>query len=67
MAKGLVDAVSSDAKGIREVKLSSEGEKKIDAVLPAWRAAQKQACELLGTDAARALRDASGNIWSAPI
>jgi DNA-binding MarR family transcriptional regulator len=67
MAKGLVEAVSSDAKGIREVKLSSEGEKKIDEVLPAWRAAQKQACELIGTDAARALRDASGNIWSAPI
>ncbi len=67
MAKGLVEAVSSDAKGIREVILSSEGEKKIGAVLPNWRAAQKQACELLGMEGARALRDASGSIWSPPV
>jgi len=67
MAKGLVDVVSSDAKGIREVTLSSEGEQKIEAVLPNWREAQKQACELLGMDGARALRDASGSIWTAPI
>ena len=41
--KGLVEAVSSDAKGIREVALTAAGNEKIEAVLPDWRAAQKQA------------------------
>ena len=66
MAKGLVEAVSSDAKGVREVTLSLKGQLKIAAVLPDWRAAQMQACEVLGAEGAQALRDASVNIWSAP-
>ena len=66
MAKDLVEAVSSDAKGVREVALSLKGQLKIAAVLPDWRAAQTQACEVLGTEGAQALRDASVNIWSAP-
>lgn len=67
MAKGLVEAVSSDAKGVREVALSQKGHLKIAAVLPDWRAAQTQACEVLGAEGVQALRDASVNIWSAPV
>ncbi|WP_316157963.1 MarR family winged helix-turn-helix transcriptional regulator [Cupriavidus sp. BIC8F] len=66
MAKNLVATVSSDAKGVREVVLSSEGQLKIEAALPDWRAAQKQACELLGAEGARGLREAAATIWSVP-
>jgi DNA-binding MarR family transcriptional regulator len=57
--KGLVEAVSSDAKGIREVVLTAAGDAKIEAVLPDWRAAQKQAATLLGSDGVAAVREAS--------
>jgi DNA-binding MarR family transcriptional regulator len=65
--KGLVEAVSTDWKGIAEVALSKAGLKKIEAVLPDWRAAQKQAHELLGSDGVQAVYDASATIWTAPI
>ena len=43
------------------------GHLKIAAVLPDWRAAQTQAREVLGAEGVQALRDASLNIWSAPV
>ncbi|MDB5836065.1 MAG: MarR family transcriptional regulator [Caballeronia sp.] len=65
--KGLVEAVSSDAKGIREVALTAAGDEKIEAVLPDWRAAQKQAGKLLGPEGVGAVHKASASIWSAPV
>jgi DNA-binding MarR family transcriptional regulator len=62
--KGLVEAVTSDGKGIREVGLTAAGNLKIEAVLPDWRDAKKQACQLLGDDGAQAVRDASASIWT---
>jgi DNA-binding MarR family transcriptional regulator len=62
--KGLVQAVSSDGKGIREVGLTAAGNQKIEAVLPDWRDAKKQACQLLGDEGAQAVRDASASIWT---
>lgn len=59
MAKDLVEAVSSDAKGIREVNLSLKGQLKIEEALPDWRIAQKQVFKLLGPEGIQAIRDAS--------
>jgi DNA-binding MarR family transcriptional regulator len=67
MQKGLVEAVSSDAKGVREVALTAAGNAKIEAVLPDWRAAQKQAGKLLGPDGVRAVHEASASVWSLPF
>jgi DNA-binding MarR family transcriptional regulator len=61
--KGLVEAVSSDAKGIREVALTAEGNGKIKAVLPDWRVAQKQAGKLLGRDGVQAVYEASASLF----
>ncbi|MER6489653.1 MarR family winged helix-turn-helix transcriptional regulator [Streptomyces griseorubiginosus] len=38
----------SDAKGMREVRLTDAGRAKIESVLPEWRQAQQQAARLLG-------------------
>jgi len=65
--KGLVEAVSSDAKGIREVALTAAGNEKIEDVLPDWRAAQKQAGTLLGPDGVGAVHKAAASIWSSPL
>ncbi len=65
--KGLVEAVSSDAKGIREVALTAAGEEKIEAVLPDWRAAQKQAGKLLGPEGVGAVHKASASVWTSPV
>jgi DNA-binding MarR family transcriptional regulator len=65
--KGLVEAVSTDWKGIAEVALTEAGHQKIEDVLPDWRMAQKQARELLGSDGVQAVYDASASIWTAPI
>jgi DNA-binding MarR family transcriptional regulator len=61
--KGLVEAVSWDAKGIREVILTEAGNEKIEAVLPDWRAAQKQAARLLGRDGVKAVHEASSTLF----
>ncbi len=37
---GWIEAVSSDAKGMREVALTREGRAKIESVMPQWRKAQ---------------------------
>jgi DNA-binding MarR family transcriptional regulator len=64
--KGLVDAVSSDAKGIREVILNASGREKIETVMPDWRAAQKRAAKLLGPNGVKAVHEASASVWTAP-
>jgi DNA-binding MarR family transcriptional regulator len=67
IAKGLVVAIFSDLKGIREVAVTNTGHQKIDALLPDWRAAQKKAHQLLGRAGVRAVYDATASIWTAPL
>jgi DNA-binding MarR family transcriptional regulator len=67
LKQGWVEAVSSDAKGVREVALTPLGRKKVDAVMPEWRRAQREAAELLGdsgVDAVRALASSVGRLPS---
>jgi DNA-binding MarR family transcriptional regulator len=56
MKHGWVEAVSANAKGVREVALTSSGRKKIETVMPAWRRAQREATELLGAGGVTAVR-----------
>lgn len=65
--KGFVAAVSSDAKGIREVTLTDAGKRKIQAVLPDWRAAQQRAGELLGKEGIEAVHQAAASVWRPPV
>jgi len=61
--QGWIVAVSSDAKGAREVVLTPAGRDKVAEVMPAWRRAQQQAAELLsapGVDAVRSIADSMG-------
>lgn len=62
MRSGWVDAVSSDAKGVREIVLTGSGRRKVAAVLPEWRQAQRQAAELLGPAGTRAIHDISASL-----
>jgi DNA-binding MarR family transcriptional regulator len=66
MQRGLVEAVTSDGKGVREVGMTAAGVEKIKAVLPAWRAAQKEASHLLGQDGVAAVHEAASAVWDAP-
>jgi len=54
--QGWAEAVSSDAKGIREIALTRTGRAKIDSVMPDWRRAQREAAQILGTTGERAVR-----------
>jgi len=67
MQKKLVEAVSSDAKGVREVCLTHAGREKLEAVLPDWRAAQAKASQLLGTAGVQAVHEAAASVWTSPI
>jgi DNA-binding MarR family transcriptional regulator len=62
---GWVEAVASDAKGIREVALTGAGRAKIESVLPAWREAQRRAAQLLGPGAV-AVREIAGGMGYPP-
>jgi DNA-binding MarR family transcriptional regulator len=53
---GWIEVRSADAKGIREVALTRAGRAKIQAVMPAWREAQRRAAHLLGDTAVEAVR-----------
>ncbi len=66
LKQGWAEAVSSDAKGVREVALTRAGRAKIESLLPDWRAAQREAAELLGTAGVRAVREAAAVIGYAP-
>ncbi|MUM19605.1 winged helix-turn-helix transcriptional regulator [Mycobacterium sp. CBMA271] len=61
-----VKAVSSDAKGVREVALTSSGSKKVEAVMPEWRRAQKEAARLLGSGGVEAVRTLAATIGLPP-
>jgi DNA-binding MarR family transcriptional regulator len=66
LKQGWVIAVSSDARGMREVALTSAGRKKIDSVLPDWRAAQQQAAQLLGSTGVKAVQEMAGSLGRIP-
>jgi DNA-binding MarR family transcriptional regulator len=63
---GWIEAVSSNAKGVREVALTPDGRAKIKAVMPAWRQAQREASDLLGPAGAQAIRDIAAGLGYAP-
>lgn len=56
---GLVRVVSEDAKGLREVELTTEGRARIEALLPDWREAQAEARKILGGEGEVAVRGMS--------
>ena len=66
LGHGWIEAVSSDAKGIREVALTRAGRNKIESVMPRWREAQRQAAELLGTSGVGALHEIAGGLGYPP-
>lgn len=62
---GWIEALSSDAKGVREVALTPAGKAKVESVMPEWRKAQRDAAELLGTtgvDAVQAIASGLGYV-----
>jgi DNA-binding MarR family transcriptional regulator len=65
MKRGLVRAISSNARGIREVAITEAGLDMIEAVLPDWRSAQTQAARLLGRDGMELVNEAASSIWNA--
>jgi DNA-binding MarR family transcriptional regulator len=66
LRQGWIEAVSSDAKGVREVALTSSGRKKIEAVMPEWRRAQKEAAQLLGDGGVHAVRTLASSVGDLP-
>ncbi|GHJ42264.1 putative regulatory protein, MarR [Streptomyces sp. TS71-3] len=64
--RGWVEALSSDAKGIREVALTLAGRAKIESVMPEWQAAQRQARELLGTTGVGEIQRIASSMGYAP-
>ena len=60
--RGWIEAVSSDAKGMREVALTCDGQVKIESVMPDWRRAQERAALLLGEPGVRAVRAIASDI-----
>jgi DNA-binding MarR family transcriptional regulator len=66
MKHGWVEAVSANAKGVREVALTASGRKKIEAVMPAWRMAQQEAADLLGVGGVKAVRSLAASVGLAP-
>lgn len=66
MKHGWVEAVSANAKGVREVALTGSGRKKIETVLPAWRQAQQEAAELMGAGGVKAVRTLATSIGLPP-
>ena len=60
---GYVSVPESDAKGMRLVELSPKGRRKIEAVMPGWREAQKEAAALLGESGVDAVRSVARDVW----
>ena len=52
------------AKGVREVRLTVRGEKKLWSVLPDWRKAQARTARLIGAPGVQALRAVAGRVWT---
>jgi DNA-binding MarR family transcriptional regulator len=53
---GLIDIAQAERGNGRVISLTTAGARKLEEVLPAWRAAQGEARELLGPDAGKALK-----------
>lgn len=64
---GWIEAVSSDAKGMREIALTRAGRKKIQSVMPAWRRAQEEAALLLGPGGVKTVRTIAHSFGHLPI
>jgi len=64
--QGWAEAVSTDAKGIREVALTAAGQAKIESLMPRWRQAQQQAAQLLGPAGVGAIREIAGGMGYPP-
>ena len=60
---GHVSVLESDAKGMRQVALSAQGRKKLEAIMPQWRDAQRQAAALLGQDGVEAVYAVARGVW----
>jgi DNA-binding MarR family transcriptional regulator len=63
MRNGWVQADSSDAKGVREVSLTSAGRQELESVMPAWRNAQAEAARLLGDAGVKSVRTVADTLW----
>jgi DNA-binding MarR family transcriptional regulator len=63
---GWIEAVSSDAKGIREVALTRTGRAKIESVMPQWRKAQRQAAKLLGSEGVTMVKGIASSMGHLP-
>ncbi|MFI9387451.1 MarR family winged helix-turn-helix transcriptional regulator [Kutzneria sp. NPDC052558] len=63
---GWIEAVSSDAKGMREVALTAVGRAKIESVLPDWRQAQRDAERFLGAAGVDSIREMAAAMGYAP-
>jgi DNA-binding MarR family transcriptional regulator len=63
---GWIEAVSSDAKGMREVALTRAGRSKIESVMPQWRQAQRQAAKLLGPEGVTAVQAIANGMGHLP-
>src|SRR5947209_9009004 len=59
-------AVTSDAGRVREVSLTPAGRRLIEAILPDWRAAQRDAAVMLGDAGVRSLRSLADTIRAEP-
>jgi DNA-binding MarR family transcriptional regulator len=66
LKQGWIQATSTDARGMREIALTAAGRKKIETVLPAWRAAQQQATQLLGSSGVSAVQKMAGSLGRIP-
>ncbi|MCH6165534.1 MarR family winged helix-turn-helix transcriptional regulator [Pseudonocardia alaniniphila] len=63
---GWAEALSSDAKGVREVALTRAGRVKIASVMPEWRQAQRQAAQLLGATGVKAVEEVASGMGYRP-
>jgi DNA-binding MarR family transcriptional regulator len=66
LKRGWIEAVSTDAKGVREVALTPVGRKKVESVLPDWRQAQQQAAQLLGSAGVKAIQKMASSLSHIP-
>lgn len=66
LSQGWIEALSSDAKGIREIALTNAGRAKIESVMPEWRQAQQLAVQLLGATGVDAIQGIASSMGYPP-
>lgn len=64
--QGWIAALSSDARGLREVAVTRAGRRKLESLLTDWRRAQDQATELLGASGVDAILGIAARIGALP-